>query len=157
MIGMLALGIVLLLALVWASKWYVASEPKDLIAALKWALLTVAMMVVVWLALSGRLVAALAALPAIMVWLVRMFNGLRYAQMFKRMMGGQQQDQSQPPTTSSNMSRNEALKVLGLQEGAREAEIKAAHRRLMSHLHPDVGGSDYLAQQINQAKDVLLG
>ncbi|MBL4748188.1 MAG: DnaJ domain-containing protein [Magnetovibrio sp.] len=55
------------------------------------------------------------------------------------------------------MSRVDALKVLGLHEGVSAQEIKTAHRRLISHLHPDVGGSDYLAQQINQAKDVLLG
>lgn len=55
------------------------------------------------------------------------------------------------------MSREEAFKVLGLHPDADETAIKAAHRRLMRNLHPDTGGSDYLAQQINRARDVLLG
>lgn len=55
------------------------------------------------------------------------------------------------------MSRNEALRVLGLEQGASAADIKAAHHRLIAGLHPDHGGSTYLAAQINQAKDVLLG
>lgn len=155
MIALLSLGLLILVGLILASKWYVKAKPQDIIWALKWVGLTLVMMFVAWLALSGRLIAAAAALPAVMMWLTRMFTGYRYAQMFKRMMGGR----STPPSASpsSSMTRAEALKVLGLQEGAGEAEIRASHRRLMSHLHPDVGGSDYLAQQINQAKDVLLG
>lgn len=59
----------------------------------------------------------------------------------------------QPKT---GMSRSEAFKVLGLQEGASDDDIRAAHRRLMLQNHPDKGGSDYIAAKINEAKDVLL-
>jgi hypothetical protein len=54
------------------------------------------------------------------------------------------------------MTREQALAVLGLSEGASREEIKAAYQRIISGLHPDHGGSDYLAAQVNEAKAVLL-
>lgn len=64
---------------------------------------------------------------------------------------------SPPGTSSGPMTREEAYQVLGLAAGAAEAEIRAAHRRLMRAAHPDSGGSDWMAARINQARDVLLG
>jgi hypothetical protein len=66
---------------------------------------------------------------------------------------------AQPPPRGprTDMTRPEALAVLGLQEGATEEAIRAAHRRLIVRMHPDAGGSAELAARINRAKDVLLG
>jgi hypothetical protein len=75
-----------------------------------------------------------------------------------RRLGADWRNARQPPRgPRSDMTRVEALAVLGLAEGASEDDIKAAHRRLIQRMHPDVGGSADLAARINRAKDVLLG
>jgi hypothetical protein len=58
---------------------------------------------------------------------------------------------------SAAITREEALDILGLKEGADEDAIRAAHRRLMKTAHPDQGGSAWLAARINAARDLLLG
>jgi hypothetical protein len=70
--------------------------------------------------------------------------------------GDQREASTSPPRGTADITVEEAYAILGLQPGADNAAIKAAHHRLMKQLHPDHGGTDYFAAKINRARDVLL-
>ena len=55
----------------------------------------------------------------------------------------------------SELTQTEALEILGLDPDATKSQVQKAHKRLIQRLHPDRGGSDYLAAKINAAKDKL--
>lgn len=69
---------------------------------------------------------------------------------------GQAHAEAPPSNGSGAMTRAEACAILGIDSGASREAIIDAHRRLIQKLHPDRGGSGYLAAKINQAKDLLL-
>jgi len=61
-----------------------------------------------------------------------------------------------PGRQDGNLSVNDAYDILGLEPGAGRDEVRAAHRRLIKSIHPDHGGSNWLAARINEAREVLL-
>jgi len=62
----------------------------------------------------------------------------------------------EPRAAAGRMTADDARAVLGVEDEADEDAIRAAHRRLIAKIHPDGGGSDYLAAQVNEARSVLL-
>jgi hypothetical protein len=89
-------------------------------------------------------------------------HAMRLRPLFQRTRAQQRhQQREQAPSNKAKpnelMSRDEAFRVLGVEEGASREAILVAYRNLIRKVHPDSpGGSNYLAAKLNQAKDVLL-
>lgn len=241
MLSYFLMGVALLAGLILIGRWYATADPKLLVKALMGAALGVIVVVVLFLAVTGRIFWALGAAAALLPWIMRFARAARTAKNYSRMagMGGGQtstvntrflnvtlnhetgevdgeviegpcagralstlslqelvdllkqcwiEDQQSTQVleayldrvhpdwrTTANadfssddtkageragaggMTREDAYDILGLQPGASEGEIKEAYHRIISALHPDKGGSNFLAAKVNEAKDLLLG
>jgi hypothetical protein len=108
-----------------------------------------------WLYAIGGTIAAL---------MPRVISALRYLPLINRFRQQYTQNNSQQAGRQSagranpgKMTVAEAREILGVKSDTSREDIIKAHKRLMQKVHPDRGGSDYLAAQLNQAKDTLLG
>jgi len=119
------------------------------------------------LAATGRLNWIFAAVGAALPMLWRLVGLLRFLPWIARLMSGagsaganaQEKPSQEPPqgkTGNGRMTRAEAAEMLGVELSANRDEIMAAHRRLIQRLHPDRGGTDYLAARLNEARDCLM-
>lgn len=129
-----------------------------------WSIIGGVLAVLGLLAITGHLNVITAMIAGAVALLPRAMQLLKYLPFINRMyqQHGQQNAQNQqqsapPPRSQQAMNTEEAMEVLGLKAGYTQEDVKQAHRRMMQKVHPDRGGSDYLAAQINQAKDILLG
>ncbi len=148
------LALVALIGVMWYLSWYnrVDREQrnKSLISILLYGCAAVLLILVV----TGRIPWLFAMLSAATPWIYR---ALTMKAMWNRFnQAGAQQQPPPAPAQSAELTEQEAWDVLGLERGASEEDIIAAHRKLIQKIHPDKGGSDFLAAQINQAKDTLL-
>ena len=157
MAARLFLALVALAGIMWYLGWYNRATPEQRNRSLRSILLYGVGAAILVLVLTGRIPWLFAMISAAVPWLNRALAAKRAWKSFEEFnKPGQSPGQNTQPPGSSHVGIEEAYQILGLEPGATEQEIIDAHRKLMQKIHPDRGGSDYLAARINQAKATLL-
>ncbi len=127
-------------------RFFMNADVQQIKALFLLAIIVVLCAALFTLAVTGRLPAAIALLSAVIPlglgwWRAR----------------SQEHDEALEPGLHKEVAtREEALEVLGLEDGASEADIKATYKKLMKKVHPDHEGSEWMAAKLNQARDILL-
>lgn len=107
-----------------------------------------------WIKAGGILGMAILSARATRTPLATILSAMPF--VLKALKQAESEQTQQTGQHTAFMTREEAALILGVNVNASDKDIGDAHRRLITKNHPDVGGTDYLAAKINQARDVLL-
>jgi hypothetical protein len=147
----LVLGVLVLGAVIASGFLFSQRSPKEIRLVLSILLPVVVALVFGLLLLAGRVAMAFILLGLVFPFFKRLWRVYPAADENASSRGTKSGG-----LTSGAMSYNEALDVLGLEAGAERDDVEKVYRTLMLKVHPDQGGSDWLATQLTQARDILL-
>ncbi len=159
--GITLLAVLGLLLAAWFARGLFKGDQAALKARARMVGGSIALGVGVSLIASGRIAPGL-VLSLAGAWGLGWFDGLSQADADRRRAGGREHADAHAdawqarPLRPGAMSEKEAYEILGLDAGAGEDAVRAAHRSLIKKIHPDAGGSAALAARVNEAKDILL-
>lgn len=150
----LSIGIVLVLAIHTLLRFLTRAEPATIRKASRIGLvLLLVLALLLFIRVGLPHMAAITGFVALLATLVRRFM---LARNLYHTATGKNGKAGKSRKSPARMDAAQAQQILGLEPDATADEIRAAHKRLINKNHPDKGGSEYLASQINEARDVLL-
>ncbi len=115
--------------------------------------------VLLLLVATGRAPWIMGVLAGLLAIASRAAQFVQYVPLFKKIyddLNGNTAQTGSAAPQNQTMSRQDAADLLGVDVNASADEVRLAHKKLMQKIHPDRGGSDALAKQVNQAKDILI-
>lgn len=156
MIPSILLVVAIIAAIYFSKRWRTVPQAERKDFARKGVLWGAAAIVLALVAM-GRAHWLMGFLAALLALAGRIAQFGQYLPMIKKLFGMQDESsQPQMPSSPEAMTRQQAADILGVDVNASKEEVRQAHKKLMQKIHPDRGGSEALAKQINAAKECLL-
>jgi len=164
--NILITGIIIFIITFLLLSWFARQKTKKIATGVRTLIVISSLLIAIILAIGGRILFSLPlfflalsalkikGLTAFQIWQIwRLLNYLRATGRYSYF--GQNNNQTRP---TSDLSIDEAYKILGLKKGASKIEIEDSARKLQLKIHPDVGNpnSEYLSKLVNSAKDLIL-
>lgn len=142
----LLLIIGLILGIFAMYRFFLRADVHEIKAFVMAVLIITVCVALFFMAVTGRLPAAIALVSALSPFIIAWFTRRRRRSAYDRQVGD----------TGKPMDMKEARRVLGVDENADDQAIKDAYKKLMKKVHPDQEGSQWMAEKLNEAKDLLL-
>jgi len=164
--NILITGIIIFIIAFLLLSWFARQKTKKIAKGVRTLIVISSLLIAIILAIGGRILFSLPlfflalsalkikGLTAFQIWQIwRLLNYLRATGRYSYF--GQNNNQTR---STSDLSIDEAYKILGLKKGASKIEIEDSARKLQLKIHPDVGNpnSEYLSKLVNSAKDLIL-
>jgi Ca2+/Na+ antiporter len=158
----LILSIGILIGLFGLYKFFLSANSKQIIALFFVAFLVTICIALFYLAVTGRLAAAIGLLTVTIPLVISMYKQSKNKQASSHNSETPNPNHQDSPwweninqSHSGDMSKKEAFEILGLSESASEEEINNAYKKLIKKVHPDQEGSAWMAAKLNQARITL--
>ena len=159
-------GIIIFIIIFLLLSWIAKANSKKVTKSVKSIIIILSLILGIALAIGGRLlfslplfllamtilkIKGLTAIQIFQLW--RLLNYLRSSGRFSYY------GQTHQTRTSSNLTLDEAYKVLGIKKGCSKDEVIKATNNLQKKIHPDVdvnANTERLSQLVNEAKETIL-
>ena len=163
--NLILIGIIIFVIVYLFLNWFARTSSKKITLTIKKILVYLSLLIAAIFTIGGKYLFSLPFLFVILSGLkIKGFTALQMFQLwrliqFLKNSGRFSQGRFNQPQGSSNISNEEAYKLLGLSKGCSKEEVLMAANKLQKKIHPDMNRevkTERLSQLVNEAKEKII-